>query len=549
MPSISSAGIGSGLDIEGIISSLMAAERIPLSKVNQERTQVNTKISIYGIIKNSFSDLQASANKLTNLSNLNPMKATSSDDKVLSATASSVDAKGTYSIKVNQLARAQSIAAPSVATADTVVGTGSLNITLGSYDADLNQFTADPAKTPVTINIGTGQQTLAGIKQAINDSDAGVSASIVNDGTGSRLVLTSKETGAINGFKLTVVDDAGGNTDTTGLSKLAYDPEAAVGAGKNAESLQTALNALFSINNLDISKASNTVSDAIEGLTLNLKTVSATPVNLTVALDDTALKKTLDEFVSNYNKIRGNLKDQQEKDATLSKETTPSSLERGLRNILRETVAAYGIGLNDVGLSFDKDGVLSLNKSKLDESLAADPAILEKLFTNTATTTDARVKYLGANSKTQEGTYAVNITTAFDGSNTIAGTINGVAGTGVANNLTGATGDPSEGLQLSIVQGEMGNMGTVTFSRGLATRLDDWIKSLNEEGGALVSRTDGLNSRLKRLDTQEDRFNLRLEQVEKRYRAQFSALDAMLASMQQTSSYLSQQLAALSANR
>jgi flagellar hook-associated protein 2 len=549
MPSISSAGIGSGLDIEGIISSLMAAERIPLSKVNQERTQVNTKISIYGIIKNSFSDLQASANKLTNLSNLNPMKATSSDDKVLSATASSVDAKGTYSIKVNQLARAQSIAAPSVATADTVVGTGSLNITLGSYDADLNQFTADPAKTPVTINIGTGQQTLAGIKQAINDSDAGVSASIVNDGTGSRLVLTSKETGAINGFKLTVVDDAGGNTDTTGLSKLAYDPEAAVGAGKNAESLQTALNALFSINNLDISKASNTVSDAIEGLTLNLKTVSTTPVNLTVALDDTALKKTLDEFVTNYNKIRGNLKDQQEKDATLSKETTPSSLERGLRNILRETVAAYGIGLNDVGLSFDKDGVLSLNKSKLDESLAADPAILEKLFTNTATTTDARVKYLGANSKTQEGTYAVNITTAFDGSNTIAGTINGVAGTGVANNLTGATGDPSEGLQLSIVQGEMGNMGTVTFSRGLATRLDDWIKSLNEEGGALVSRTDGLNSRLKRLDTQEDRFNLRLEQVEKRYRAQFSALDAMLASMQQTSSYLSQQLAALSANR
>ena len=95
----------------------------------------------------------------------------------------------------------------------------------------------------------------------------------------------------------------------------------------------------------------------------------------------------------------------------------------------------------------------------------------------------------------------------------------------------------------------MGNLGTVTFSRGLASRLDDWIKSLSEEGGALVSRTDGLNSRLKRLDTQEDRFNLRLEQVEKRYRAQFSALDAMLASMQQTSSYLSQQLAALSANR
>ncbi len=549
MPAISSAGVGSGLDIEGIISSLMAAERIPLSKVNQERTQVNTKISIYGIIKNSFSDLQASANKLTQLSNLNPMKATSADDKVLTATASSTGAKGTYSIVVNQMAKAQSVAAPSVANSDTAVGTGTINITLGSYDSGSNTFTANPDKTPVSINIGTGQQTLAGIKQAINDSDAGVSASIINDGSGDRLVLTSKETGAVNGFKLTVTDDDGTPTDNAGLSRIAFDPEAAIGSGKNATSLETAKNAEFTVNNLAVSKASNTVTDAIEGLTLNLKTVSATAVNLTVGLDDTALKKTLDEFVTNYNKIRGNLKDQQEKDATLSKETTPSSLERGLRNILRETVAAYGIGLNDVGLSFNKDGVLSLNKTKLDESLAADPAVLEKLFTNTATTTDARVKFLGSTSKTQEGTYAVNITTAFDGSNTIAGTINGVAGTGVANNLTGATGDPSEGLGLSVVQGEMGNLGTVTFSRGLASRLDDWIKSLSEEGGALVSRTDGLNSRLKRLDTQEDRFNLRLEQVEKRYRAQFSALDAMLASMQQTSSYLSQQLAALSANR
>ena len=88
MVGISSAGIGSGLDIEGIISSLMAAERIPLTKVSQERTAINTKISIYGIIKNSFADLKAAADKLTNLSNLNPLKTTSSDDKFVSATAS-----------------------------------------------------------------------------------------------------------------------------------------------------------------------------------------------------------------------------------------------------------------------------------------------------------------------------------------------------------------------------------------------------------------------------------------------------------------------------
>ncbi|WP_334120783.1 flagellar filament capping protein FliD [Limnobacter sp.] len=549
MVGISSAGIGSGLDIEGIISSLMAAERIPLTKVSQERTQTNTKISIYGIIKNSFADLKAAADKLTNLSNLNPLKTTSSDDKVVSATASASAAKGSYSIEVSQLAKAQSVAAPSVATSDTIVGTGSLTLTLGSYNSGTNTFTNNPDKTPVTINIGAGQQTLDGIKQAINDSNAGVTASIINDGTGSRLVLTSKETGAVNGFKLEVTDNDGINTDTAGLSMLAYDPTAAVGSGKNAESLQVAQNANFTINNLAVSKASNTVTDAVEGLTLNLKAITTTPINLEVSLDDSALKTTLDGFVAAYNKIRGNLKDQQQKDATLSKETTPSALERGMRNILREQVAQYGIGLSDIGLNFDKDGVLSLDKTKLDTAVAADPSILEKVFSNTATTTDARVKFVGANTKTLEGTYAINISTAYDGSNTIAGTINGVAGTGVGNLLSGATGEASEGLQFSVAQDAFGDMGTITFSKGLGERLSDWIGSLTDEGGALTSRTDGLNSRLQRLDDQEDRINLRLEQVEKRYRAQFTALDTMLASMQQTSSYLSQQLAALAQQR
>ncbi|VWX35521.1 Flagellar hook-associated protein 2 [Limnobacter sp. 130] len=549
MVGISSAGIGSGLDIEGIIRSLMAAERIPLTKVTQERTAINTKISIYGIIKNSFADLKASADKLSNLSNLNPLKTTSSDDKVVSATASSSAAKGSYSIQVSQLAKAQSVAAPSVATSDSVVGTGSLTLTLGSYDSATNTFTDNAAKTPVTINIGEGQQTLDGIKQAINDANAGVTASIVNDGTGSRLVLTSKETGAVNGFKLEVSDADGTNTDAAGLSMLAYDPTAAAGAGKNAESLQVAQNANFTINNLAVSKASNTVTDAVAGLTLNLKAITTAPVNIEVALDDGALKTTLDGFVAAYNKIRGNLKDQQQKDATLSKETTPSTLERGMRNILREQVAQYGIGLSDIGLNFDKDGVLSLDKTKLDAAVAANPSILEKVFTNTATTTDARIKFVGADTKTLEGTYAINISTAYDGSNTVAGTINGVAGTGIGSVLTGATGEASEGLQFSVAQGAAGDMGTITFSKGLAERLSDWIGSLSDEGGALVSRTDGLNSRKKRLDTQEDRINLRLEQVEKRYRAQFTALDTMLASMQQTSAYLSQQLAALAQQR
>jgi len=546
MASISSAGVGSGLDIESIISSLMSAERQPLSKISTERTSINTKISIYGIIKNSFSELQTAADKLTKMSTLNPMKATSSADTQIGATASSTATKGTYSLSVSQLASAQNIAAPSVANANTTVGEGTLTITLGGYNSGTNTFTPKAGATPVAITIGPGQNTLEGIKQAINNADAGVTASIINDGTGARLVLTSKDTGAENGFSLTVADNDGNNTNTSGLSMLAYDPTATAGSGKNATSLQAAQNANFTINGLAVTKASNNVSDAVDGLTLNLKQVTTSPVTVTVGLDDSSVKTNLDAFVSAYNKIRGNLKDQQQKDATLSKETTPSSLERGLRNILRDSVQAYGLTLSDIGMSFDKSGTLSLDKTKLDAALAKDPAILEKVFSSTGVASDARVNYLGATSKTQEGTYAVNITGAGSPGVNIVGTINGAAGTGIDNVITGATGDASEGLQFSVVEGQTGSMGTVTFSRGLADRLSDWIDSLNAEGGALASRTDGLNKRITNLKTQEDRINLRLDVVEKRYRAQFTALDSMLSSMKQTSSYLSAQLSALS---
>ena len=547
MASISSAGVGSGLDIEGIISSLMAAERSPLTKVAQEKTAINTKVSIYGIIKNSFADLKTASEKLTNLSNLYPLKATSADEKMVSASATGSSATGSYNLEISQLAKAQSIAAPRVATSDTTIGTGSLTITLGTYDTTGNTFTANAGKTPVVINIGTGQQTLEGVKQAINNADAGVTASIVNDGQGARLVVTSKDTGLENGFQITAADSDGNNSDLNGLSKLAFDPTAALPAGDGTQAtfLEMAQNALFKINNLPVSKASNTVSDAVEGLTLNLKAVTTTPIKVGVALDDSTLKTTLDGFVSAYNKIRGNLKDQQQKDATLSKETTPSNLERGLRNILRETLGTYNLSLADVGLSFSKDGVLSLSKTKLDEAIASDPAVLEKIFANTAVATDARVSFSGATSKTMEGTYNVNITQAGGSGNTIAGTIGGFAATGAGSTLTGATGSDVEGLQFSVVEGASGSMGSVTFSKGLGTRLTEWITSLQEDGGALASRTDGLSTRLKSLSTQEDRLNLRMDQIEKRYRAQFTALDSMLSSMKQTSSYLTQQLAAL----
>lgn len=548
MTSITSAGIGSGLDVEGIISKLMAAESIPLNTIKTNTQTTQTKLSIYGIIKSSFDGLQTATDALKNLSNIYPLTATSSNSSVVTGSATSSNAKGSYSLTVQQLAQKQSVAASSVATTDTAIGTGTLTITLGSYDATGNTFTANSSATPVSITIDSSNQTLSGVKDAINNANAGVTASIINDGTGNRLVLTSNTTGAVNGFKVDVADSDGNNTDTAGLSMLSYDPTAAAGSGKNQTSLASAQDAQFTLNNIAITKPTNNVTDAVSGLTLNLLSTTTTPVTLNVGLDSTALQGTLNKFIAAYNQIQGNLTDQQQKGATLVNDTTPSQLELTLRNTLRNSGSTYGLTLADIGINFDKTGVMSLDSAKLNSAIATDPKIVEKIFADTGTTSDSRVSYNGGTSLTQTGTYAVNVSTAYNGTNTVAGTINGASANAIGNVLTGATGDASEGLSLTIASGASGSLGTVTYNKGLASTLSDWITSLNAPGGSLVSRTDGLNAKIKSLNDDASKLSDRLTTIEANYRQQFTALDTLMASMQATSTYLTQQLSALAAN-
>jgi flagellar hook-associated protein 2 len=153
---ISAAGVGSGLDIEGIIKSLMAAERVPLNTITQQRSETNARISTYGTIKSAFAKLSTIADKLSKLSNLYPTKVTSSNETFITGTATGSNANGNYTLEVQQLAKAQSIAAPRVGSATDIVGTGSLTLTMGTYNSTGNTFTADASKTPITVNIGAG---------------------------------------------------------------------------------------------------------------------------------------------------------------------------------------------------------------------------------------------------------------------------------------------------------------------------------------------------------------------------------------------------------
>ncbi len=560
---ISSAGIGSGLDVNSIVTGLMALERQPLTNVTKQKTDYQSQISAYGTMKSALSTFQTAIAALATPAKFNAQTVTSADSKVFTATANGKATNGDYSVTVNQLAKAQKLTMAGVANTTDLIGTGTLIISFGTFtDATITpaapaSFTANTAKTDVTIAINSSNNTLSGVRDAINASNSSVSASIINDGTTNRLVITSKDTGEVNSIKISVADDDGNSTDTLGLSQLAYDPLASAGSGKNMTELQAAKSALLEIDGIAIKKSSNTITDAIEGVTLNLLTTNVgSTLNLGVATDKDKIKESVTAFVDAYNKLDDTLRNLTKYDETgrasgaLLGDATARSVISQVKSVMTKSITTGTTidSLTQIGVSFQRSGKLALDATKLSSAIDKNFNDLATLFTSTAKTTDPLVSFSGSTSKTQAGTYAVEVTQL--GSTTVntIGTINGVAGIGNGTSLTGAAGNASEGLSIKISGGALGARGTVTFTKGYAAQLDSLISNLLSDTGVIAARTEGMNSSITRLDKQADAINLRLTAIEARYRAQFTRLDSVLSSMQTTSSFLTQQINALSAN-
>lgn len=553
----------SAIDVNSIVSSLMSVEKQPLTLITNQKTAYEAKLTAYGTLKSALSTFQTSVTALSSASKFNAQSATSATPSIYTATANGSATIGNYAITVDQLAKSQKIALDGVANTTDVIGTGTLTIAFGSYKPEVvspatpASFTANPDKASFNVVINSSNNTLAGVRDAINAANGGVTATIVNDGAANRLVITSKETGEVNSLKITVADSDGDNTDNTGLSRLAYDPLATAGSGKNMSQLQAPLNALLNIDGIDVVKASNTVTDAIEGITLNLLgTSNDEPVNLAVASDQAKIKESVTAFVDAYNKVMDTLKTLTKYDETgkasgkLLGDATARNVTAQLKSVISKTVDTGGTitSLTDIGVGFQRDGKLALDSTKLTDAVTNHFDDIAALFSTSARSSDAQVSYLGSTSKTQTGTYAITVSQLGSDNTNMVGMINGVAGTGLNQELVGATGDASEGLRIKVTGGSTGVRGTVTFVKGYAAQLDDILDGLLDDDGLLAARTDGITASVKRLEQQTDAFNLKMTVIEKRYRDQYTRLDSLLSSLQNTSSYLSQQISALSNN-
>ena len=381
MASISSPGIGSGLDINSILTQLVAIERQPIVALEKQATTLQTRLSTYGKVQSSLAALRDAAQALTRAQTWSTTVAASRDPTVVAVGGGTAGVPAVHVVKVTKLATSQTNATATYASPEALVGEGTLHLDIGSWNAGQSAFTAKSGSSTVDIAIGPPAQTLAQVRDKINLAGAGVTASVLTDASGSRLVLRSSMSGVENGFRVGVTESG-----TAGLAALAFDP--AVGILTMAQAMGAA-NAAVSLNNLPIGSASNTLTNVVDGLTLSVGKESATPVQITVRQDDAALRKAVDTFVTAYNDLNKLLAEETRFNgigkaaSPLQGDSAALSIRNQMRNMLGVSSGASSqyARLSDIGLEIQRDGSIKVDESKIAGAIA-NAGELKKLFGN-----------------------------------------------------------------------------------------------------------------------------------------------------------------------
>lgn len=441
MATISAAGIGSGLDIESIITSLMQVEQIPLQNLQSKAGDLLTQVSAYGTLRSALATFQDSVSGLTSADSLTSYSATSGNADAYSVSADNTAAVGSYSISVDSLAAAHKLGSTTlIADSSTLIGNSG------------DQMTITVAGQSFTVDIGG--RSLASIQDLINTAtdNVGVSAGIVQESSTSvHLVLTSENTGVDNAISVSFTDSLGAAiADPLGMTEI-----------QAAKDSQITIDGTYVIT-----RSSNTISDAIGGVTFELLAQTASASQMTISQDNDSITSAVSDLVDSYNTLMSSIT--KLSDGELSGDSTLRLIESQVRSLIGGSVAVAGSFkyASQLGINFEKDGTLSFDSTALTTALQSDRSSVIDFFTNA--------------------------------------------------------------------------------DSGLAIKLDSLMDGMLQTSGLIDAREEGLNARVDATNDSIDRMQYKLQLAEKRYRAQYTALDTLLGQLQTTSNWLTGQLDSLS---
>ncbi len=666
MPAITSVGVGSGIDVQGLVEKLVAAEGDPVSKkLDRKEASIQSSLTALGVFQGALTEFQTSLASLKDAQSFTKMSIDLSDEEVLNASISGDPDPGSYDITVERLAQQHRLVSGTFSSDLEAIGTGSISIQFGELNETSGDFIVNPERPVKNIFINNDNNSLRGIQRAINDADAGVKASVLRVGKGFRLILSSELPGATNSMRLKINDDDTVDTDLLGLSTLSYEPGMLQNQGQNLRQTSEALNAIIKIDGVEIQSPENSINDVINGITLDINSESVgKTVELKVFHDKAKVTAAIDEFVSQYNAFIQRTNELTSYDPE-TQEAGPLAGESSVRNALSQLRRVLGtnfsavntqyVSLSALGIDTERSGEQKINSNKVQAAINNNINEVAQLFSRTGSASDPLVRYISATDDTQVGRYpvfidvlptqghyigldvaasniivpddantltvrvdntqssvitlnskiynslenlaselqskingdrelsangaAVNVSVEgnhlvltsqrFGGTSNIAiedipeqlmvatgltvkqgqsgsdiqGAIGGNAAIGNGRTLLGQ-GD-ARGLEIKVVGGAVGRRGTVSYSKGVAEKLDKLVVGFMEPGGLLQGRTKGFTDNLKNIANDREKLAEKLEKSEKRHLKTFTNLDALVGKMRSTGEYLSRQLAAL----
>jgi len=486
---ISSPGVGSGLDVNSIVSQLVAIEKQPLQALQTKASTLQTQLSLYGTIQSQAAALQDAATKLADPNTWKTQIATSSNSAAVGVTASLGATSTSFSVDVTQLAAAQTTATRATAV-DTPIGSGSadatLTIKLGSWGASgTGSFVANG--TPVNITINQAD-TFSTIANKINAAQTGVRATVLRSGGQERLSFQSTTTGVAAGFEISTPGQPGSSGATATdppatavpgsewLDTLAFTAPSSSASNTGMQSSQMGVDASVKINGVAMSSGTNTLTNVVPGVTLSLAqlTASSGPVQVDVQQDKATIQKSIQALADAYTTFNNTIASA----TAYTPGSTPGPLQGdsttvNLQSLMRRVQSSISTGstfsrLSDIGLQIQTGGAMTVNATKMTAAMG-DMANLQKFFTQ----------------------------------------------------------DNSD-----------------TATNGFALKFRDFGKGLLDTvSGSVINKEAALNKAITQNGKDQDEVNTRAAAVEKQLRAQYSALDAQMAQMSSLSSYVTAQLA------
>ena len=479
---------GSGLDVETIVKALVDADVAPKTNhLNRREAELTAELSAVGSLKSKLSELNTTIEDLADGTAFDLLKIDSPDAVSIVQTGS--PSIGRYGVNITQLADSQVLASGGFASAATVVGTGTLTFNIGepSYAAGssgaYSGFAPVSSKT-VSVTIDSSNNTLSGIRDAVNASSVGITASLVVDGSQTRLLFTADESGASTAISITTDDADENDGDSSGLSQLAYNIDSGSFVG-NLSEVRSSKDAVFLLNGLSLTNSSNTIAGLVDGLDFTLNSVTSSEAAVVITKDTAAIEAKVQSFVTAYNdykKTFDSLTDYELDTGVLSGDSTARRLQSVIRSSITDVVdnANTSIAaLSELGIEADRYGDLSLDSATFQSKLSSKPEDMKLFFSGNVVTS-------GLSDNTDSAGMADRLKSSID------------------DYITASTG------MLSTKE----------------TRIDSALEDITDDRLDVVARMTSL---------------------EERYTKQFTAMDTLVSQLRSTSDFLTNQMDALKA--